>query len=327
MRSPLISLTFSLSVLVLKATSIEDSLFGDAELSDLSLFGQDSDQEETWALLDLPPNEDGAWPSQDAFGLFGSSLQSSEPLYPDPSASLWDDELAINPVTSASPWDDALALESSVQDEMVDDSFPILDPIEVVDGSFQDEGDSFQDLNDPLEIVDCSTLDNSHYGKSRVKRYDAVNACPNPLTDSPSLEPIRIPADKTARDDLKRWTEKYPNVRALIDTTKPNENPFCKVISDGRLPYGFCPSSNPDDTWQTGQIFFLGGAQFPFWELRNPTATRAVTFKCPKDRKQLLHCCQGGNMVEGQYHALNCVKAVDLHGDFVFRQFGKLFSP
>jgi hypothetical protein len=107
MRSPLISLTFSLSVLVLKATSIEDSLFGDAELSDLSSFGQESDQEETWALLDLPPNVDGAWPSQDAFGLFSSSLPGSEPLYPDPSASLWDDELSINPVTSAS-WDDEL---------------------------------------------------------------------------------------------------------------------------------------------------------------------------------------------------------------------------
>jgi hypothetical protein len=134
MRSRLISLTVGLSVLVSKATSIGNSLFGDAELPEWSSFDPESSPtEETWALLDIPPSEGDASSSQDAFDLFDPSLQSPEPVYPDTSASLWEDELPIifgtvdgsellYPDTSPSLSDEELAINSFVQDEIVDDS-------------------------------------------------------------------------------------------------------------------------------------------------------------------------------------------------------------
>jgi hypothetical protein len=59
-------------------------------------------------------------------------------------------------------------------------------------------------------------------------------------------------------------------------SARPDDNPFCMVLSEGRLPFGFCPSTNPGDKWGNGQNFDFHGATYRFWDLRNPKLSRLI---------------------------------------------------
>lgn len=269
MSSRLASLAFGLSLLVLKATSLETSLFQDANPSE-ELFDQ-SDEQRSSSTGETKTNEMVALSSGDVLNFF------------DPATS-WEDLGSFSTDTSqnleSTYSSDGLSIDSLVQDPNLDDFSPISDgSSDIWDKSFDISDESFQVQKDPFEVVDCTTSDPPKFGKSRVKRSDDPKACANPYTNSaPSPRPRKnlLPNDQRALAELKYWTAKYSVLDFLRLTTQKDENPCCTVLSRGLLIYGSCPSTNPNDRWVVRECV-INEVGYACWELRNPTPSTLIT--------------------------------------------------
>lgn len=234
MSSRLYSLLFILPIIVPESNSAltwrstDGALFQDADQAwndpEVSFIQPASPSYDTVSLSDpFTLDDDLTGFSADAPHLFDQAKSSEGPglFSTDPSESLLEDPGSSIPMLGE---DDESTLISLPEDKILEDS---------------------------SEVADCATSEKlSDFGKSRVRRLDDGNFCPNPsnpLTESPTNVKKPPPSDSGRVGQARRKYNSIlqsPELAAFAESVTSDDNKLCYVLSRGLLPFGFCPSTD-----------------------------------------------------------------------------------
>lgn len=176
---------------------------------DSSLFNDDALSSNPSLDLEAP-----ALPSDDLTSTFSSQIESSS------SSSLFDQNL----FSEASNSNTFESLSSNLNDDTI----------------FSPSSDTV-DVNNLLQLADCSTSDNlSLLNKSRVRRGNSPAICDNKANAATSGEGILGGQEDSVIDASIR----NALMQVGSDRIENDQNPLCHALTHGRLPWGVCNSGN-----------------------------------------------------------------------------------
>lgn len=125
-------------------------------------------------------------------------------------------------------------------------------------------------FNTGFDLSDCSPTDSlPNIGKSRARRRDDSQACPDPTVAGAQMA-------SGSADDLSSLRDLFTGLETIQrlagGSSTEDQNPACYEFTRGILPWGVCSSGNPDDELQLhSSLMPPAWVIFDIWLLRHCT--------------------------------------------------------